>query len=80
MTSVVSCPNRCLLFGDSRYRGNCDSRFLKDLLLRYRAKRLGDPMQGPGTSRDVVEGLIKYKKAGISYWGGDLRRDIVVRV
>jgi len=31
------------------------------------------PMEGSGTSRDVVEGLNKYKKKGISYWGGDLR-------
>lgn len=30
-------------------------------------------MQGSGTSRDVVDGLNKYKKTGISYWGGDLR-------
>lgn len=73
MTSVVSYPNRCPLFGDGKYRGNCDGRLLKDLLLRYKAQRIGDPMQGSGTSRDVVEGLNKYKKIGISYWGGDLR-------
>jgi hypothetical protein len=30
-------------------------------------------MEGSGTSRDVVAGLNKYKRAGISYWGGDLR-------
>ena len=74
MTSVVSYANRCPLFGDGRYRGICDGRLLKDLLLRYRAKSLGDPMQGSGTSRDVVAGLNKYKKASISYWGGDLRQ------
>ena len=73
MTSVVSYPNRCPQFGDHRYRGNCDGRLLKDLLLRYKVQRIGDPMQGFGTSRDVVEGLNKYKKTGISYWGGDLR-------
>jgi hypothetical protein len=73
MTSVVSYPSRCPLFGDGRYRGNCDGRLLKDLLLRYRVQRIGDPMQGSGTSRDVVAGLNKYKKTGISYWGGDLR-------
>ena len=73
MTSVVSYPNRCPLFGDGKYRGNCDGRLLKDLLLRYKVQRIGDPMQGSGTSRDVVEGLNKYKKTGISYWGGDLR-------
>jgi hypothetical protein len=73
MTSVVSYPNRCQLFGDNRYRGNCDGRLIKDLVLRYRARQVADPMQGSGTSRDVVEGLNKYKKTGISYWGGDLR-------
>jgi len=73
MTSVVSYPNRCPLFGDGKYRGNCDGRLLKDLLLRYKVRPVGDPMQGSGTSRDVVEGLNKYKKTGISYWGGDLR-------
>ena len=30
-------------------------------------------MEGSGTSRDVVEGLNRYKRLGISYWGGDLR-------
>lgn len=73
MTSVVSYPNRCPLFGDGRYRGNCDGNLIKNLILRYGAKRVGDPMQGSGTSKDVVEGLNKYKKTDISYWGGDLR-------
>ena len=73
MTSVVSYPNRCQLFGNSRYRGNCDGRLVKDLILRFGARRVADPMQGSGTSKDVVEGLNKYKKTGISYWGGDLR-------
>ena len=73
MTSVVSYPNRCPLWGDSRYRGNCDGRLIKDLILRYGARKVGDPMEGSGTSRDVVEGLNRYKGRGISYWGGDLR-------
>ena len=73
MTSVVSYPNRCPLWGDSAYRGNCDGRLIKDLVLRYGAKRVADPMQGSGTSRDVVAGLNRYKRLGISYWGGDLR-------
>lgn len=38
MTSVVSYPSRCSLWGDSRYRGNCDGRLFKDLILRYHAK------------------------------------------
>jgi hypothetical protein len=74
MTSVVSYARRCQLWGDSKYRGNCDGNLIKNLLLRYQVKRLADPMQGSGTSRDVVDGLNKYKKTGISYWGGDLRQ------
>ena len=66
MTSVVSYLDRGP-FGDHRYPGNCSGRLIKNLILRYRAKRVGDPMQGSGTSRDVVDGLNKYKKTGISY-------------
>ena len=73
MTSVVSYPNRYQLWGSSRYRGNCDGRLIKDLILKYGATKVADPMEGSGTSRDVVEGLNQYKRAGISYWGGDLR-------
>ena len=73
MTSVVSYPERCPLWGDGRYRGNCDGRLFKNLVLRYRAKRVADPMMGSGTTRDVVAGLNRYKRAGIAYWGGDLR-------
>jgi hypothetical protein len=73
MTSVVSYPNRCSLFGDSRFRGNCDGRLIKDLILRYGAVKVADPMEGSGTSRDVVAGLNRYKRLGIGYWGGDLR-------
>ena len=73
MTSVVSYPSRCRLWGDSWYRGNCDGRLIKDLILRYGARKVADPMEGSGTSRDVVAGLNRYKHAGISYWGSDLR-------
>lgn len=72
MTSVVSYPNRAP-WGDHRYRGNCDGRLIRNLILRYRATKICDPMEGSGTSREVVEGLNKYKKKGISYWGSDLR-------
>jgi hypothetical protein len=72
MTSVVSYPSRCSLWGDSCYRGNCDGRLVKDLILRYGARKVADPMEGSGTSRHVVEGLNRYKHSGISYWGGDL--------
>ena len=74
MTSVVSYARRCPQFGDHRYRGNCDGRLVKDLILRYGATRVCDPMEGSGTSRDVVAGLNKYKNKGIRYWGGDLRK------
>ena len=74
MTSVVSYPVRCKLWGDKKYRGNCDGRLFKDLVLRYHARKVADPMLGSGTTRDVVEGLNKFKKTGISYWGGDLKQ------
>ncbi len=74
MTSVVSYADRCTLWGDSRYRGNCDGRLFKNLVLRYRARKVADPMAGSGTTRDVIAGLNRYKKAGIEYWGGDLRQ------
>ncbi len=73
MTSVVSYPQRCSAWGVASYRGNCDGRLLKDLLLRYKVASCADPMEGSGTSRDVVEGLNRYKNKGIRYWGGDLR-------
>ncbi len=73
MTPVVSYPNRCQLSGDSRYRGNCDGRLIRDLVLRYNARKVADPMEGSGTSRDVVDGLNRYKRAGTSCRGGDLR-------
>jgi len=73
MTSVVSYPARCNQWGSPKYRGNCDGRLFKNLILRYGARRVADPMLGSGTTKDVVEGLNKYKKKGIAYWGGDLR-------
>ena len=73
MTSVVSYPQRCTLFGDNCYRGNCDGRLIKDLILRYKAKTVADPMEGSGTCRDVIKGLNQYKRVNISYWGGDLK-------
>jgi hypothetical protein len=72
MTSVVSYLDRGP-FGDPRYPGNCSGHLAKNLILKYGATHVADPMQGSGTCRDVVEGLNKYKKTGISYWGGDLR-------
>ncbi len=73
MTSVVSYPQRYNRWGRSSFRGNCDGRLFKNLVLRYKAKRIGDPMLGSGTTRDVVEGLNRYKRKGIRFWGSDLR-------
>ena len=36
------------------------------------AKKIVDPMQGSGTTRDVVKGLNHYKKKSITFWGSDL--------
>lgn len=71
-SSVVSYPARCPLWGDRRFHGNCDGRLFKSLLEHYRPKYVADPMQGSGTTRDVVRGLNKYCKAGICFWGSDL--------
>lgn len=73
MTSIVSYPDRCNQWGDSHYRGNCDGRLFRNLVLRYKAKRIADPMMGSGTTRDVARGLKAHADAEIRYWGGDLR-------
>jgi hypothetical protein len=74
MTSLVSYPERCSLWGDARYRGNCDGRLFKDLVLRYRAKSVADPMMGSGTTRDAIQGLNRFLPEPIRYWGGDLKQ------
>jgi hypothetical protein len=79
MTSVVSYPARANAWGRSDYRGNCDGRLFKNLTLRYRAKRVADPMMGSGTTRDVIAGLNQYKHAGIEFWGADLREGFDLR-
>jgi len=72
--SLVSYPNRCGLWGDARYRGNCDGRLFLNLVLRYRPASVADPMMGSGTTRDVIAGLNRQKGTRIHYWGGDLKR------
>lgn len=74
MTSLVSYPNRCQLWGDAKYRGNCDGRLFLGLLLRYGATRVADPMMGSGTTRDVVDWLRQRHGKRIEYWGGDLQQ------
>lgn len=73
MTSVVSYPNRANQWGDCRYRGNCDGRLFKNLVLRYNAKRVADPMAGSGTTRDVIRDVNLHTGVKIRYWGGDLK-------
>lgn len=73
-SSIVSYADRCPQWGDGRYRGNCDGRLLKSLIIRYRPKSIADPMEGSGTSRDLVAWWNKGSKHQIAYWGGDLRK------
>lgn len=72
-TSIVSYPKRCNLWGDGRYRGNCDGRLFLNLVRRYDAKRVADPMMGSGTTRDVIAWLNRNHGTAINYWGGDLK-------
>ena len=71
--SIVSYPDRCPLWGDARYRGNCDGRLLKGLIIRYRPRSIADPMEGSGTSRDLVNWWNQRSGHQIDYWGGDIR-------
>lgn len=73
MTSFVSYPDRCSLWGDGRYRGNCDGRLFLGLTLRYQPRSVADPMMGSGTTRDVIQWLNQEHGTQIAYWGGDLR-------
>lgn len=73
-TSIVSYPDRVAAWGDARYRGNCDGRLFLNLVLRYRPRRVADPMLGSGTTRDVVKWLNQHSSERVEYWGGDLRK------
>lgn len=70
--SIVSYPDRCPLWGNAAFRGNCDGRLLKRLIIRYRPRSIADPMEGSGTSRDLVAWWNKGSQHQIAYWGGDL--------
>lgn len=72
--SVVSYPSRCQLWGDARFRGNCDGRLFLNLVRRYRPKRIGDPMLGSGTTRDAAEWLNEQLPSDerLEFWGSDL--------
>jgi hypothetical protein len=73
MTSVVSYPKRCSLWGKAGYRGNCDGRLFLGLVLRYEPLRIADPMMGSGTTRDVIDWLNRTEGTRIEYWGSDLK-------
>jgi hypothetical protein len=66
LTSVVSYPDRGP-WGDNRYPGNCSGYLLIDLCATYTPRRVLDPMEGGGTSREVCADM------GIEYAGFDLR-------
>lgn len=72
MDSVVSFPQRCNLWGNPKYPGNCDGRLFAALVIRYGARRVADPMEGSGTTRHVVEWLNQKAGTQIEYWGSDL--------
>ena len=57
MTSIVSYPQRCNQWGSPGFRGNCDGQLFKNLVPRYGARRVADPMMGSGTTKDVIDGL-----------------------
>lgn len=73
MTSVVSFPRRCPLWGDGRFHGNCDGQLFLALALRYNAQYIADPMFGSGTTRDAVAWLNRMRGERRHYWGSDLR-------
>jgi hypothetical protein len=66
LASVVSYPNRGP-WGDNRYPGNCSGYLLIDLCATYGPRRVLDPMEGGGTSREVCADM------DIAYAGFDLR-------
>ncbi len=71
--SIIPASRRYNRWGSNRYRGNCDGRLFADLILRYGAKSVADPMIGSGTTADCVRDLNAHG-AGIQYWGGDLNQ------
>jgi len=72
--SVVSYPDRCRLWGDGRFRGNCDGRLFLNLVRLYRPRSVADPMLGSGTTRDVIDWLNRTSPDSppIAFWGSDL--------
>ena len=71
--SVIDRPQRCSLWGDAGYRGNCDGTLFKNLVQWYQPSRVADPMVGSGTTRDVINGLGQHGQFVGRFWSGDLR-------
>jgi len=63
--SLISYPYRGF-FGDDEFSGNASGWLLVDLILPYKPKKVFDPMEGSGTSRDVCRIM------DIEYEGGDI--------
>ena len=72
--SVVSYPARSPLWGNARFRGNCDGRLFLSLVRRYSPKRIADPMLGSGTTADVTRWLNEQLPVDeqLEFWGADL--------
>jgi hypothetical protein len=66
LASVVSYPDRGP-WGDNQYPGNCSGYLLIDLCATYQPRRVLDPMEGGGTSREVCADM------GIDFAGYDLQ-------
>lgn len=67
LTSVVSYPERGT-GGSSRYRGNCSSRLIEDLIRFYKPAEVCDYMVGSGTTFHAAAAC------GIPCHGYDLNR------
>lgn len=74
LCSLVSVPQRCPLWGEASYRGNCDGTLFKELVHRYKPRSIADPMAGSGTTHDVLRGLARHGMYKGRYWSGDLKR------
>jgi hypothetical protein len=66
--SLISYSHRGF-FGDNEFSGNASGWLLVDLILLYKPKKVFDPMEGSGTSRDVCRIM------DIEYEGGDIYSD-----
>lgn len=73
LTSSVVCYDDYVPYGPTKYRRHPNGQLVRDLICRYHARRVADPMEGSGTTRDAVARLNAQREANIQYWGGDLQ-------